>query len=421
MLTRSCIGLFVLGMSASALAADWPCFRGPTRDGIATDSGFPVEWGPTKNMKWKIELPGKGNGSPIVVGNRVLVTCAQDDGAKRGLYCYDRIDGKLLWSQVVEFTGEEPTHGTNPYCGSTPASDGRRVVVWHGTPGVFCYDLDGKELWRRELGPVGQIWGYGSSPVVHDGRVFLNFGPGKLSFVTALSLDDGRTLWQVDEPDGSDGLKVEGEKPQPWVGSWATPIVRKIDGREVVILDMPHRVQAYDAATGATAWKCDGLGNLAYTDTHLGREYGVAMSGFHGPAIGFRLGGKGDVTESHRLWVSKNKNPQRIGSGVIVGDHLFMVAEQGIAVCIDVKTGEQRWEARMPGGGTYWASTVLADGRLYATSKARKMIVFAANPEQFEVLAENDVADGSCATPAFSDGEIFHRTFGGMICISMRP
>jgi hypothetical protein len=184
---------------------------------------------------------------------------------------------------------------------------------------------------------------------------------------------------------------------------------------------MPHRVQAYDLKTGEALWKIDGLGNLAYTDTHLGQTHGVAMSGFHGPAFGFRLGGSGDLTESNRLWLTKNKNPQRISSGVVIGDHLFIVAEQGVAQCIDVPTGEQKWEARMPGGGSFWASTILADGRLYATSKGRTMTVFAPNPEKFEVLAENQVDDGSYATPAFSDGEIFHRTFSGMFCVSTKP
>lgn len=425
MLIRIAVAAALFGSVAHVQAGDWPCFRGPTRDGISTETGLPVEWNGTKgnekNIKWQITLDNKGNGSPIVIGERIYLLGAKDGGKKRGTYCYDRKTGKELWSQIIEFTGEEPTHGTNPYCGSTPASDGKCVVVWHGTPGVYCYDLDGKELWHRELGPVKQIWGYGSSPVIHDGRVFLNFGPGKLSFVAALNLADGKTLWQVDETDGSDGAKAEDGKSQPWIGSWATPIVKKIDGRDQVIVDMPHRVQAYDPATGAMLWKIEGLGNLAYTDTHLGDGYGVAMSGFHGPAFGFKLGGSGDVTESHRLWLHKSKNPQRIGSGVIVGDHLFMVTEQGIAVCLDVKSGEQKWEERMPGGGSFWASTILADGKLYATSKGRQMTVFAPNPEKFEVLAENEVADGSYATPAFSNGEIIHRTFSGLMCISTKP
>ena len=147
-------------LSLTVRAGDWPQFRGPLGNGVAQEYKAPLHWGPTNNVRWKATLPGPGNSSPIVSHGRVFVTCAEDSGKKRNLYCFDRRTGKQLWMQTVEFPIVEPTHQSNPYCGSTPVADGARVVVWHGSPGVFCYDFDGKELWKKDLGEVRNEWGY---------------------------------------------------------------------------------------------------------------------------------------------------------------------------------------------------------------------------------------------------------------------
>ncbi len=189
--------LFLMAVCVSAMAGDWPAFRGPDGNGIAREDKAPLHWRPGKNIRWQISLPGPGNSSPIVSHGRVFVTCAEDSGKKRNLYCFDRRTGKQLWMQTVEFPIVEPTHQSNPYCGSTPVADGARVVVWHGSPGVFCYDFDGKELWKKDLGAVRNEWGYGSSPILHRGKVILNFGPGDRAFLTALDLEDGQTALEI--------------------------------------------------------------------------------------------------------------------------------------------------------------------------------------------------------------------------------
>src|SRR5579863_8187400 len=140
-----------LATAAAALqAGDWPAFRGPHGDGISPEKSAPLESGPEKNIKWKTPLPDKGNSSPNVWKGKVFLTCATEEGKKRGLYCYDRQTGKLLWSKIVEFLEPDPTHQTNPYCGSSPAADGQHVVVWHGSAGLYCYDYDGNKLWSRD-------------------------------------------------------------------------------------------------------------------------------------------------------------------------------------------------------------------------------------------------------------------------------
>jgi outer membrane protein assembly factor BamB len=389
-----------------ALAADWGRFRGPNGQGIAAGEGYPTEWGPQKNIRWRSELPGQGNGSAIVAAGRVFVTTAQDKGRRRTLHAFDRTTGQELWSRAVEFPQVEKTHGTNPFAATTPASDGESVVVWHGSAGLFCYDMAGKERWSIDLGDVGHIWGYGSSPIIHDGRVFVNFGPGVETFVAAVSLKDGELLWKTVEPGGTNNESGR------YVGSWSTPVVIHTGGKDELLCSMPKRVVCYDPQDGSILWTVGGVpgsgGELVYTSPLVTDAFGVVMGGFKGPSLGFKLGGSGDVTETNRLWLDKQGQPQRIGSGVIVGEHIYMAnAGPGTIECIELKTGEVTWTER---AGSHWGSIALADGLLYATDQNSVTRVFRPNPEKFEQVAENKLPERSNATPAFSDGEIFQRT-----------
>lgn len=405
----------IAGMIATGYGADWPAFRGPAGTGIADDNDVPLHWSSDENIKWKSPLPGPGDSSPVVSGERVFVTCANKSGKRRGLYCFDRKNGEQLWSKIVEFDGEEPTHETNPYCGSSPAADGRRVVVWHGSAGLHCYDYDGRPLWSRDLGNFRHIWGHGSSPVFYNDRILLNCGPGKRTFITAIDAATGETIWQTDEPGGDDGQDRPGQKPI-WVGSWSTPVVTQVDGRDQIIVSLPHRVQAYDPDNGQIIWSCSGLGDLVYTSVVVGDGVGAALGGFYGPAIGFKLGGSGDMTEQNRLWRVADKNPQRIGSGAILNGHLYLIDEPGQMECIDIKTGQATWKGRL-GADKVWASIVAAADRLYVTSQAGTTYVVVANPERFELLAKNELGEPSNSTIAISDGQLFLRTFDSLVCV----
>ncbi len=273
------------------MAGDWPAFRGPAGNGVAYEDKAPLHWGPEKNVRWKTPLPGPGNSSPIVSGGRTFVTCAENMGQKRNLYCFDCRTGQALWMRTVEFPTVEPTHRANPYCSSTPAADNARVVVWHGSPGVFCYNFDGKELWRKDLGDVQHSWGYASSPILHCGKVILNFGPGLQTFLAALDLKTGDLLWKVDEPGGVS------ETDKRMVGSWSTPIAVNVGGKDQILCSMPTRVIACDPETGSLLWTCGGLaserGDLVYPSPVVSGGIGVALTGFiEGPTIGFRLAGR---------------------------------------------------------------------------------------------------------------------------------
>ena len=413
-LTRLTAALALL-LPLTVRGGDWPQFRGPLGNGVAPADKAPLHWGPGKNVRWKALLPGPGNSSPIVSRGRVFVTCAEDQGKKRNLYCFDRRTGAQLWVRTVEYPVVEATHKSNPYCGSTPAADGARVVVWHGSAGVFCYNFDGKELWKRDLGEVRNEWGYGSSPILHRGRVILNFGPGDRAFLAALNLKTGKLLWKFDEPGGPTTV-LKGN-----IGSWSTPIVAKVAGKDQILCSMLTRVVACDPKTGAGLWFLEGLAeekvDLIYASPVISGEIGVAFTGWaNGPTIGFKLGGAGDVTASNRLW--QERQSQRIGSGVVVDGHVFIVnAGPGTAQCMECQTGKVRWTERLDGGES-WGSVVMAAGRLYVTSRRGVTTVFRPDPRKFELLATNDLGEPSNATPAISDGQIFLRTDGHLYCIA---
>jgi outer membrane protein assembly factor BamB len=193
--------------------------------------------------------------------------------------------------------------------------------------------------------------------------------------------------------------------------------VAKIDGREQILVSLPQHLNAYDPKDGKILWTCDGLDKLVYTSPVVGDGVIVTMGGFHGPAMGLKPGGSGNVTESNRLWRETKNIPQRIGTGVIVGKHLYMANEPGIAQCIDITTGEEVWKSRMA-DSTIWASPVLSGDRLYVTNQAGATIVFRANPEKYEELAQNKLDESSNSTIAISDGEIFLRTAEHLYCIA---
>ena len=360
-------------------------------------------------------MPGPGNSSPIVARGRVFITCAEEQGKKRNLYSLDRKTGSEIWKRTVEFAGSEPTHNTNPYCGSTPVTDAERIVVWHGSAGIFCYDYEGKELWNSDPGDVRHDWGYGSSPIIHRGKVILNFGPGPETFLTALDLKTGKILWKHDEPGGLE------KTTDRMVGSWATPTVVTVNGIEQILCSLPTRVVALDPETGAGLWSVSGLSDGKYDmvtpSTEICGDVAVAFAGWiNGPAMGFRLGGSGDVTEANRLW--RDKQTQRMGTGVAVDGRIYVVnSGPGTAQCIDCATGKVLWTERLEGGES-WGSVVMAAGRFYVTSRRGVTSVFRANPKEFKLLAANDLKEQSHATPAISGGEIFIRTHHSLYCIA---
>jgi outer membrane protein assembly factor BamB len=350
-----------------------------------------------------------------VSGDRVFVTCAEDQGKKRGLSCFNRADGSLRYARVVDFGKVMPTHETNPYCASTPVTDGQRVVVWHGSAGLYCYDIDGNELWKRDLGEFRHQWGYASSPIIYKGRVIQNCAPGEKAFMAAFDLATGRDLWRVDEPTEGNGQKRADGAP---MGTWSTPLVIQQDGQDQIVCFQPNRVVAYQPDDGKILWQFrvqNEKGDLAYSSPIIGEGLCLALGGYSGGATAFKLGGSGDLTESNLLWY-KPRNPQSIGTGILVDGYAYIPdAGPGTIRCLEAKTGDLKWTERS--AGTSWGSIILAEGKAYVTNQNGATVVFRPNPEKFELVARNELGEHCNATPALSNGQIFIRTYEHLFCI----
>ena len=413
--------LSALLIPASIAAENWPAWRGPDGTGVSAERGLPIRWNATNNVRWRVPLPERGNSSPIVWDNRVFITQALEKEGRRTVICFDRANGKLLWQSGTTYSEKETTHETNPQCSASPATDGERVVASFASAGLYCFDMDGRELWHRDLGRQAHIWGNGASPILHDNLCILNFGPGERTFLIALDKKTGETVWQADEPGGHYGEKKPGESGNAWIGSWCTPIVIRTNGREELIMSFPGRVCAFDPRTGREWWTCQGLNPLVYTSPLYDDGVVVAMGGFMGSSLAVKPGGQGDVTATHRLW-HHPKTKQRIGSGVIHDGHIYILNEPGVAECYALQTGQLVWEERLEGPSrksASWSSLVLADGNIYAANQAGETFVLKAIPK-FEVLSVNPLGETTMASPAVSDGEILIRTYQSLWCISGR-
>ena len=426
-LSSRCSAVALASCAAFVLAAcastdhDWTAFRGPNGDGISHAKAVPTSWSATKNILWKAPLPRASNGSAIVSKGRVFLACTEDEGGKkRALYCFDANSGDKLWSKTVSFDKVMPTHKTNPYCGSTPLADGERVIVWHSSAGLHCYDYEGKELWSRDLGEFSNKFGYGVSPILHDGKVILYAGPGDKIFVTALDPSNGETIWRTDEPVKTE-LDEKG-KPKLW-GSWCTPVVAKVDGKHQIVCAHPSRVVAYDPDDGEIIWWCDGLtckrGNWMHASPVIAGNTCLAIAGWDGPSIGIDMSGaRGDVTKTKRLW-RHLKRPSNVGSGVFVDGYIYWPDQRGVLACIDPKTGERTW-TKSGAKGQIWGSIVYAGGHLYALNQRGKTVVFRPNSKALDVVAVNELGPKARtnATPAFADGRIYIRCHDALYCIA---
>jgi outer membrane protein assembly factor BamB len=427
--------LFMAAMTMTATAENWPAWRGPGGSGISRDRKLPLRWSTNENVRWRAPLPERGNSTPVVWGDRVFITQALEKQRRRTVMCFDRRDGRLLWQSGPEWLEPEPTYPDNPPCSPSPVTDGRRVIAWFGSAGMYCYDFDGRELWRYGLGRQSHQWGYASSPVLHREWCFLNFGPGQGSFLIALDKRTGEAVWQKDAPyiaadakwEDFGGETKSGDRPDAptlseIAGSWATPLVVPAGRRDEVVVAFALQLMAFAPKTGECLWSCAGPNIGAYSSPFFG-DGTVALnaSGLRNTIIAVRPGGRGDVTSSRRLWI---QNPgfskTCLGAGVIYRGHIYQVNMMGFAECLDLRTGKTVWEERLTGTGARnasWSSPVLAGDRLYVANQNADVFVLRANPT-FECLATNSIGgEPMNASLAVSDGEVFMRTDKCLWCI----
>lgn len=418
----ACLAMMVGFSGGVAWSAEWPAWRGPRADGSTGETGFPTQWSPTNHIRWRVDLPDRGNSTPIVSGGKVFLTQATEGDHRRFVMAFDRQDGRLLWQRGTTYELKEETHEDNPYAAGSPVTDGERVVAAFGSAGVFAFDLEGRELWRRDLGPQQHQWGHAASPVLLGERVFVYHGPGPGARVLALDVRTGKTLWEKALPEPVPTSRTDGFKGRTpgVVGSFGSPLAVRIAGRDEVILGLPERLVSLRPDDGTEIWHAGGLNPLVYTSPFLAGQVVISMGGFSGSSIAVRAGGVGDVTESHRLWRDERSRKNRLGSAVAKDDTLYLVNMDGFFECLDLSTGRQLWEERLNGPGAAdasWSSLTIAGDRIYAVNRSGDTFVLRAS-RTFEVLAVNTVAEPTNSSLAMSDGELFLRTWKGLWCIS---
>ncbi len=417
MLIRTClIAFFLIGNFHPLTANDWPGWRGPGGDGkLESDLKYPQQWSAQENVIWRTQLPAPGNSSPVVVGNKIFLSLSENQGQDRSLLCFDASDGSMLWKKTASTTAGQITHKTNPYCAASPFCDGEQVYVWFGNAGLYAYDLNGKEIWSTtKLGDNYQHqWGpNAASPVVHQDLLLIHAGPGTSVGLFGIDRRTGKIKWQN---------KLQGtasENVKSFKGSWATPLVTETGSSFQILLGLPGSVRSFDPDNGREIWRCGGLGDLAYTNVLTGGGRAVYLGGYGSPGIGLRLpeaDESGDITDTYQLWADppkskKRKNPQRIGSGQIVGDFLYLLNEPGQIECIEVETGKSRWKERL--SGKSWSSMNYINGLLYVNDMKATSYLIKPDSKKLDLVAQNklDPKQHTNASMAFAGGRIFFRS-----------
>jgi hypothetical protein len=392
--------------------ADWPQFRGPTGMGVSADKGLPLKWSQDSNLAWKVKLPGKGQSSPIIVSERIFLTAfsgytpGQPGGMEQlrlHVLCLNRADGALLWDKTIDPKLPEQVkmregHG---YASQTPAADSERVYAFFGKSGVVAFTHDGQQLWRADVGSRTDGFGSGASLML----------AGDLVIVTASV--ESQSLYALDKRSGKEVWKATGIRE-----AYNTPILVGSGGKQELVVATMGKVMAFDPAAGTPLWSCNtDIGWYMVPSLVAEGDMIGCIGGRSGvAALGIRTGGKGDVTRSHRLWTGmKGSN---VSSPILHEGHLYWINDVlGIAYCADVTTGKIVYEERLTSSGAY-ASPVLADGKIYYTSRMGQTYVIPARPT-FELLATNDLRDRSefNASPAISGGRIYLRSGNFLYCV----
>jgi outer membrane protein assembly factor BamB len=388
--------VFVVMFSPGALAEDWPAFRGPGGQGHSTETGLPLEWSETRNVAWKVGVPGRGWSSPVVSGGRVwLTTATEAGGGSLRLLSFDAATGRPVTdTELFRVRGSRAPNVKNSRASPTPIVDGDRVFVHFGADGTAAVTTAGAVVWRVVLGYESQH-GNGGSPVLYDDLVIFSCDGADQAFVVALDKRTGNVRWQT-------------PRRQPYDQAYSTPLVINVAGRDVVVSVGAYRAGAYDPRSGREIWHVRyGTGFSNVPRPVFGHGLVYIATGFQQPSLmAVRVGGAGDVTRSHVAWTMTRGAPYT-PSPILVGDELYVVSDLGIATCLDARTGEVHWLERL--GGNYSASPIFADGRIYFLSEEGTATVVAPG-RAFRALARNTLDGATLASIAVSDRSFFIRS-----------
>ncbi|MFQ5630121.1 MAG: PQQ-binding-like beta-propeller repeat protein [bacterium] len=409
----------------------------PLANGIVLHGNPPVEWSESKNVKWKIDIPGKGHSTPIIWGDQIFVLTAIEtdkpgapkpqaqNRSRRGgwrprgnatsnihqftILAINRADGKLLWQKTAhEEMPHQGTHETGSWASNSPVTDGAHVYAYFGSRGLYCYDMQGNLKWQKDFGDMDIKLGFGEgiSPVLYGDRIIINWDHEGQSFIVALDKKSGVETWKASRDE---------------MTSWSTPFIIEYAGKTQVIVSATNRVRSYDLANGEVIWECGGMtGNVIPMPVEAdGIVY--VMSGFRGNALrAIRLeGAKGDITDSDAVVWQFDRDTPYTPSPLLFGDNLyFLKRNDAIFSNFNAKTGEKHYgPQRLEGMNTIYASPVIANGRIYLFDRNGTGLVIK-HGQEFEVMAKNILDDGFTASPAIVGDEMFLRGHEKLYCIS---
>lgn len=448
-----CAALLLFVLTANAWPGDidatrlsnWHQWRGPLATGAAPQGNPPVTWSDTKNVRWKVEIPGKGSASPIVWNNRLFVLTVVDTGRKpeqpaenapadaakaqsdtknrKGggagqgaqpttlhqfiVLCLDRDTGKELWRQVaVEEVPHEPGHQTNTLASGSPTTDGKRLYVSFGSYGIFCYDLDGKPIWKQDLGDMRTRNGFGegASPTIYKDTLIIPWDHEGQSFIAALDAGTGDVRWKTDRDE---------------VTTWATPLVVEYNGQTQIITNGTKRVRSYDLENGKLIWECGGQFTNPIACPLTVDGLAICMTGYQGYAVyAIPLGSTGDITDTDKIAWRRTDTGPYISSPVLLGGLIYVTkSRDAVLSIIEARTGSPLvHQKRLPGLGVLYASPVAAAGRLYYTDRNGVTLVLKEGAD-VEVLATNQLGEGVDASPAIVGRQMFLRGEKHLFCL----
>lgn len=371
---------------------DWPWWRGPQRNGhAAADQTPPLSWDETKNVVWKAPVPGRGHGSPTIVGNRIFLATAEEDTQIQSVLCFDRSSGKQLWKTELHKGGfPKKTNKKATMASSSVACDGERVFMnflHDGAVYTTAVNLDGQQQWQTKITDYKLHQGYGSSPTLYGSMVIVSADNKSGGKVAALDRQLGKIIW---------------EQTRPKTPNYPSPIILKAGGREQLFMTGCNLVSSFDPKTGERLWEFAGATEECVTSTVTDGNVIITSGGYpknHTSAF------KADGSQKEPVW--ENKSRVYVPSMLIRDGYLYAILDAGIAACWKVDTGDEVWKQRL--GGTFTSSPVLVGDNIFVTSETGKTHIFKASPAGFESVGENQLGDGVFATPTICGSRIYTR------------
>jgi len=393
--TLLCVALLAAGSASAALPkftdADWPAWRGPSRDGIAAPGqNPPTQWSETENILWKVPLPGRGHGSPTVVGDRIYLATGDAQQGSQSVLCLDRRDGKLIWQAEVHATGaHNGNHKNSSAASATVACDGERLFINFLNSGAIhtsALDLNGKVLWRQKICDYVIHQGFGSSPVIHGPLVIVSADHRGGGIIAGLDRATGKIVWS---------------EARPKLPNYTTPAILRACGREQMVLAGCNLITSLDPLTGKKLWEVIGSTEECVVTAVTDGERVFASGGYpKNHTVAIMADGSGKVA-----W--QNIARVYVPSMIAKAGHLYAVMDAGVAVCWKSDTGEELWKERL--GGDFFSSPVMVGDRVYASNVTGKTYVFEASPTHFKILSENQLGDEAYASPVICGSRIYLR------------